>query len=442
MNKLKYFWILTMILSLAMSCKKKEGCTDVSAVNYDEDAKTSCDNCCDYGSGPGSGAYVLTIKTGARSVPVGQDITYEAVFVNINGEEVAATDVNWSSSSGSLSGSTFTVTETGTAIITARASIDGVSYDASVPLGCTAPSNSLLFTVVPSAILVDEQFDDIQLEPIYLGTESSSFKYEVDNSSIATVSSSGVVSFKSAGTAEIKVTATIGGQESEFLIPVAVVAVPKITLPVAKIVLTPSKVEMFRGEQQQFTAKAYDVDGNDVTSSTSFSWYTETKDQDFSNPLEINSSGQVTATGVGDAYVFATAMGIVAQAEVSVNPDSVLIVDPFFAALGGFDPFTGTQGPTSQVFEAKAYVIDRAKYRAEDPNFLNPITLPGNIKWSKPTSGIPSADALWDVIDLSNNTNNTITATMKSNAVGTTFVIAEVPGMTEFLGVGMVTVGF
>ncbi len=43
---------ITFLLAIAgltmISCKKKEGCTDPAAENYDAEAKKPCDNCCEY----------------------------------------------------------------------------------------------------------------------------------------------------------------------------------------------------------------------------------------------------------------------------------------------------------------------------------------------------------------------------------------------------------
>ena len=447
-----YFFILITIIctSIFFSCGKK-GCTDSSAMNYDVDADKSCKNCCEYADidididiNDEDGKYLLVIEDGAKSTEQGKTITYDATFVDLNGTEQAATNVVWTCSSsdiGSFSGNVFTGSGEGSATITAKATIEGVEYTATVPVNITLPSEALLLQVVPSALLVDTEFDPIDLETIYFGSGTPSYSFSSGNSSVASVTSSGTVSFGSAGSTVITVTASVNGQELNYSIPVMVLGVPEIPLPITKVVVTPSQKELFRDETTQFTAKAYNSEGEDVTSSTSFTWMVENKDPDEPTVLNVTNSGLVTAQNIGNAYVYATAKGITAQAEVVVNPDSVLWIDPFYTSLGGFDWY-GNPQPTEKTLTASAYKIDRDKYHAGDPNFYISIPVPSGLQWTLPITGISSVDDTFEVLELSNETSTSVLASAIDGKYGATVVIGYIPSSNQMLGACLVNVGF
>lgn len=386
--------------------------------------------------------YALVIQNGARNINQGESINYSAYLVDKDGNQISAGSVSWSSSnsSGSFSGSTFMASGSENTTISASVTYEGKTYTASVPLAISIPSQ-MLFAVVPSAIIY-ETGGSITLETIYLGTQSSSYSFSSGNSSVASVSSTGVVSFTGVGSTEITVNATIGGQTSVIKVPVLVVGTPQVTLPVTKIVVTPGSGEIFRGETKQYSAKAYDASGADVTSSVSFNWYAEKKDADQAMPVSINSSGVLTGTDIGEAYVFATAKGIIGQAEVIVNPDTVLMIEPFFVSLGGIDPWTGTMGPDEQTFNAKLYKVNRSNYYASSLNYLDLISNPGTINFFVPLTGIPAADDLLDIVTLSNATSSSVKASMKAGKFGSTILIAELQGKQGTIGAAMINVGF
>jgi hypothetical protein len=389
--------------------------------------------------------YHLTIKNGAQSVPQGKAITFSAVLIDKNGVEVNPSSVTWSSSnggSGSFSGAVFNATGDDPTVITAKTSYNGVEYTASVPLAIVGPNS--IFTVVPSAIIWTTDGGPIDLTPVYVGfgTASTTYTYSSDKPSVASVNSSGTVSFLSTGNANITVTGNINGQTAIFVVPVLVVGEPTAPLPVARVVVSPGSYEMFRGETKQFTAKAYNSSGADVTSTVTFTWSVASKDPEFPNPVSINSTGLVTVNDIGDAFVYATAKGISGQAEVAVIPDSVLWVDPFYVSLGGYDMITGQPNPTSQVFTASAYKINRTKYRANDPNFFDAIPLPSNLKWELPLTGIPQVDAMFEVVTLSNATNSSVRATAIDNKFGSTVLFVGSTTQPGLEGAALINVGF
>jgi hypothetical protein len=385
----------------------------------------------------------LVIDNGARALPVGNNISYSAKLIKSDGTIInLSSGVTWTSSNanaGSFSGSIFTASAGEITIVKASYTLDGVTYTAEVPLTIQIPNTSI-FAVLPSAIIYQAGSETIQLETIYIGSGSASYAFSSDNTGVANVTAAGVVSFISAGQANITVTATINGQASNVIVPVLVVGAPAVVLPVAKVVVTPKNLEMFKSETQQYIAKAYDSNGNDVSANYTFNWAVSAKDADFPMPVSINATGVVTANNLGGAYVSATAAGITGQTELTVNPDTVIMVNPFYVSLGGFDPITFQPGPSSSNLTAITYKVDRNAYKAGQANFLNQITNPANLTWMLPLTGIPAIDNFYDIVTLSSQTSTGVTVTKKPTGNGSSFVIAHAPGTTIEPGISAITV--
>lgn len=404
------------------------------------------------GDSSDSKKYVLVIENGAQGLTLGSGVSFSAVLVGTDGQVVVPSSVSWSSSvaeAGSFTGSTFVSASATTTIITATASYEGQTYTASVPVGIHESAS--LFTVVPSAIVWSTNSGSIQLETIYFGTSAASYSFSSSNSGIASVDANGLVSFTGTGSCSITVNATIGGQSSQFVVPVLVVGDPGVDLPVSRIELTPTSGTMFRNETLQFSAKAFNSSNTDVTSGSTFEWSVVPAEDEDGNqepiPVSIDQTGLVSSTGaVGHAYVRVKSKGVTASAEIAVYPDTVVMVSPFHADFGGFtvDPFTGniTQNPTSGSFTATTYKIDRVAFRNNSPNYLVNIgNLPG-LKWELPLTGIPIIDQQLNIVSISNP--NSATTTISSNggaSAGATFVMAYYPNqLTIEPGVVAITV--
>lgn len=379
------------------------------------------------GGGTGAKNYLLVIDNGAQSLEVGKSINLSAHLVNAQGTVVNPTGVSWSSNIGGISGSVFsTATET-TGIISASVVYEGNTYSASIPVNILPLRSTLAFVVAPSAIIWGVGFGGIQLETVYLGG-SANFSFSSANSNIASVSSTGLVTFNSVGNTHITVSATINGQQQSFVVPVLVVGEPEVTPPVTRISVSPVMAELFRGETQQLTAKAFNKNGDDVSSTVNFQYTIvpkEEEDVEPGDPISVSATGLVTAKSVGSAYVKVTGAGFVAQAEIIVNPDTVIMVSPFYAELGGFDPITFLPNPDDKNFTATTYKVDRAAYKAQNPNFLNTIPNPSNLTWSVASTGIPEIDNLYNVVTLSNITNTSAKATKIQGKTGATVIIAH-----------------
>ncbi len=367
------------------------------------------------GNNNSSGEYVLLIETGAQSLTLGSTLNYSAVLVKSTGEVTPATGITWSTSNQSIAtinaGGAITTAGEGAITVTASVSVGGKTYSATVPLVIATPS---IFAVAPSAIIWGVNDGQLQLEPIYFGTETPSYSYTSSNNNIASVSSSGLITFSALGNCEITVTANGLTGNPEVVVPVMVVGAPTVPLPVTKVIVTPNAHDMYRGESMQYTAKAYNSNNAEVA--TTIEW--KVLDAEIGT---INASGLFTAKAIGKTTIQAVAQGMVGQAEVIVNPDTTIIVNPIYVSV----PSGGTQQ-----FTAKTYKINRAnKALTEIPN-------PVGLKWEMPSFGISTFDI--------GTVDNTGKVTLKQSATPgmQSFVLAYVDGVeTIDAGVGLISVG-
>lgn len=330
---------------------------------------------------------VLVIENGAVNAAPDASITYKAAIVDKEGNRTVATNVQWSSSDNSIvtiaSNGGVSVHTTGNATITAKVEIEGVTLTTTAPLQIQTPA---LFTVAPSAILVDKDFPDIQLNTVYLGTQSPSYTYSSTNTSVATVSSTGNVDFVGAGNCQIVVTAS--GINSTFTVPVTVLGALQVELPIVRVVVSPESGDLLKNETATFTAKAYDADNNEV--SKTVQWSVEDN-----SIATVDANGVVTAHAIGETKVKAMVNGVVGVADLNVYPDKVILIDPWYAAI----PAGG-----NRTFSA----VKHSVVRVNGELALGTGTPMTNVNWSIPSYGL----SIFDIATVDANGK----VTVKSNA--------------------------
>ncbi len=339
--------------------------------------------------------YVLIIENGAQKISPDQSLTYSAKLVDKDGNSTEPSNVTWSTSGSSIAtiSSTGVISAVGEGMVTVTASvtIDGVTLTAKAPLGIYAPS---LFTVAPCAILY-EVGGEIQLEAIHLttsGVVEPNCSYESSDATVASVSGSGLVTFNKAGSCYITVTATSINGNPVSIVPVTVIAPYVIELPVVRVEVNPPSADLFQNETVQLTAKAFNFDGEQVSGKTPV-WTSANTDV-----VTVSSSGLVTPVNPGETNVYAMVDGIIGQASLIVNPDTLVVVEPFYVNI----PAGGTKQ-----FTAKAYHLTRT----------TATELTGvNFAWEIPTYGF----AMFDIATV----NNSGLVTMKSDAM---------PGMMTYV---------
>ena len=363
------------------------------------------------------GNQMLVIETGARTLSPDASLTYRAVLLDVNGNRTPANNVTWTSSETGVAtiaaSGAISVVSTGFTTIRASVQVGGRTLTAEAPLSIAAPS---IFTVVPGAILVDVGFPDIELIPFYLGTGNPSFSYQSSNPSIASVSANGVVDFRAVGTCQITVTANGLDGNPSVVVPVMVIGVPEISLPVVRVQVSPSAYAMLRNETQQFTARAFNSRGEEVTGQ-SITWTVEN-----GSVANIDATGRLTASGIGETKVYATVAGVVGEAEIEVVPNQVLIVEPYYVTIAA---------GSSRQFTVRQYPVVRVNGELA----LGSGTTPSNITWEIPTFGI----SLFDIATV--NSSGLVTVRSDAMAGLTSFVMAYIAGNEDIEpGIGVIAV--
>jgi uncharacterized protein YjdB len=125
-----------------------------------------------------------------------------------------------------------------------------------------------------------------------------------DNTTVATVSTSGLVTAKVAGTATI--TATSEGQSGSASVTVT-------TVPVATVTVTPATASVPVGQTVQLTATPRDANGNALSGRT-ITWVS-----DNTTAATVSASGLVTAKVAGSATITATSEGQSGSASITVT---------------------------------------------------------------------------------------------------------------------------
>ncbi len=380
----------TAAISVISSCKKDDDIDDTDDPD-DTDKKE----------------YVLLIENGGQKITPDQTLTYKAVLVDSDGVSTPATNVTWTSSATTVAtistSGAISVVAQGMATIKAEVTIEGVKFTAEAPLGIYAPS---VFSVAPAAILY-EVGGDIQLEAVHLsltGVVEPTCTYQSSDASIASVSGSGLVSFNKAGSCVITVTATSLDGSPQCFVPVTVIGPITVELPVVRVDVTPPTTDLFRNETVQLTAKAYNFDGNVVEGKTAV-W-----NSGDNSIVTVSQTGLVTPVNPGETSVYATIDGIIGQAFLTVNPDTMVIVEPYWTSIAA--------GKSKQ-FTAKAYHLTRTSATE-----LSGISF----DWMIPTYGF----SMFDIATV----NNSGLVTMKSDAMAgmMTMVVASISDKPEIGG--------
>lgn len=140
------------------------------------------------------------------------------------------------------------------------------------------------------------------------------------DTTIVAVSSTGVVTGKALGSAQIA--ASSGGQS-------AVVPVSVVPIAVASVALLPSTATVIVGGSVDLQAVAYDASGNTL-SGRSFVWASSA-----SQVATVDQSGKVTGVAAGTATISGTSEGKTATAAITVAviPVAAVSVAPASAAL-------------------------------------------------------------------------------------------------------------
>lgn len=135
--------------------------------------------------------------------------------------------------------------------------------------------------------------------------------WTTSNPAIVTVSSTGVITAKAIGSAQVA--ANIAGRSG-------LAAVVVVQRPVASVAVIPAMGEVIMAASIDLQAVTYDVSGG-VLSGRPVAWATSN-----SNVATVNGSGRVSGVNVGSAIITATSEGRTGSATITVRPVPVATV--------------------------------------------------------------------------------------------------------------------
>jgi Bacterial surface proteins containing Ig-like domains len=273
----------------------------------------------------------VRVSPTSAAIKVGETVHLIADPLDASGNVLTGRTINWSSSDASVAtvdntGLVKGLTE-GTATITATS--EGKSGTAGIAVASAVGAS---ITVAPTSVTVTAG-QTSQLTATVKDASGSIISgapvsWNVDKSSIAIVSSTGLVAGQAAGSATI--TATSGS--AHITVPVTV------TLPPANaVVVSPLTVALLVTQQQQLTGTVTDAGGNTIPNQP-ISWQSNN-----TAVATVSNSGLVTAGLPGTATITATSGTVsgTAQVTVSLVPARRVTLTPDAVAFTQGDP--GTQ---------------------------------------------------------------------------------------------------
>ena len=267
----------------------------------------------------------VAVTLSATTLDIGGTSQATAVLKDAKGNVVSG-PVEWSSLDNTVAAVSGTglITAKGAGTVAILATSNGISGAASVNVNTPTLANVARIEVeAPNQNI--KVGDQVQTTVTLYDAEGKvvtgrTIEYTTQNSSILSVTATGVV--KGVGGGTTKVYAKSGGVTGAETFYVTA----STTSPTA-IAVSPSAVTLNVGETKQATASAQDASGASLTSS--YSWTTSNP-----NVATVSGSGLVSATGAGSATITASASGATGSMSVTVNaPTSTGIVKTVAVSL-------------------------------------------------------------------------------------------------------------
>ena len=242
----------------------------------------------------------VTVTPTAPNVSVGQTVQLTATAYSLTGQVLTGRTVTWSTTAAAIAtvsaSGLVTGVGAGTAVITAT--IEGKSASSTVTVSAVPQGQIATVTISPSSATVNVAWTT-NLTATARNSNGNiisgvTFTWSSSNASIATVSSTGVVTGVAPGTATIY--AIAGGKTGTASITVQLA-------PVDRVVITPSNPTVNLGQTAQLTATLYDAHNNVLTGPT-VTWSTSD-----ATKATVSSTGLVTALRKGSVTVTASSGG-------------------------------------------------------------------------------------------------------------------------------------
>ena len=265
----------------------------------------------------------VSLAPSSATIVVGATVQLRATLTDSAGNVLTGRTITWASDNGPVAtvGGTGLVTTSsaGTANITATS--EGQSATASITVS-NVPVASVTVTPATASLLTGQTAQLTATTKDANGNILSGrvVTWSSSNTTVASVSSSGLVTGGAGGSATI--TATSEGQSGTATVTVTFV-------PVASVTVSPASASLQAGQTTQLTATPKDANGNPLSGRV-VTWSSSN-----TTVATVSGTGLVTAKAAGSATITATSEGqngtssiTVTQAPVAtvtVNPSSALV---------------------------------------------------------------------------------------------------------------------
>jgi uncharacterized protein YjdB len=245
----------------------------------------------------------VVVSPSTRSILVGQVATLTATPVDSLGVSLSGRAVTWQTSNTAVAtvSSIGVVTAVATGVATITATSEGKSGSAAVSVGAQ-PVASVTMSPASSTLFISKTlaFTTMLRDSAGVALNGRTVTWASSAPSVATVSSSGVVTGVGVGVATI--TATSEGKSGSAMIDVQ-------PLPVGIVQVTPSAAWKMLGRTIQLAVATLDSSGN-VLTGRPVAWTS-------SNPAiaSVSQTGLVTSLAVGTAVISARSEGVTGTSE-------------------------------------------------------------------------------------------------------------------------------
>ena len=297
-------------------------------------------------SGPSGGPTVarIDLNPGSASIIAGKTTTLTASPKDAAGAAVTGKSISWSTSDASVatvSGGVVTAIKAGSAnIVASVGSVQGTAAVTVIP-----PVATVAITPNPANIVIGQtgQLTATLKDAAGASITDRQVTWKSSNDIIATVSTTGLVTSVSLGSATI--TATV--EEKSATATVNITAVP-----VASVSVTPPTSTLIVGATANLSATAKDAGGTPL-SGRAITW--TSSDETVATVAGSGTAAVVTAKAAGSATITATSEGKTATSEITVKAKDV--TPPVLAGLS-FTPATVDVTTGTKTVLASAHVID------------------------------------------------------------------------------------
>ena len=275
----------------------------------------------------------VSVSPASATVLPTQTVQLTATTLDSTGTVLTGRTVTWSSSSTGVATVNGSGLVTGVAVgsTTVTAASEGRSASSSVTV-TTVPVASVTVTPASGSLYVGQTVQLTATPKDSAGNPLTGrvIAWSSDNTTVATVSTSGLVTGKGAGSATI--TAATGGKSGTSTITAAIV-------PVASVVVSPASASVATGNTVQLTATPKDSAGNTV-SGRSITWSSSA-----TSVASVSSSGLVTGVTIGSATITAATGGKSGSSAITVTaPPPPGTHTGWYAAPNGSSSGDGSSG--------------------------------------------------------------------------------------------------